>query len=1611
MANDFFELCGRSTRLIRRSAVAGVATTGLLAALLVGASPAFAAADTVNGGAYGVEASLLGLQLLGATPSVTLPADGQTTTGTTVDVNAPGLLSTGDVTATTAASGVGTAAETVTSSASVANLNVSLLSLLTAGAVSSSCTSNALGSVGSISVTNLKVLGASIPVGDDIPPNFNVVDPALNGVATITLNKETATNTVGTTSLTVDAIQIRLLGAVNAGTVINVAQSSCGAAGPGINLPPTIATNGVSPSSGPTAGGTMVTITGTGFGPGTSVTIGGHAATNVTPNTNGTSITAVTPAGAVGPADVTVTTPTGTATDAGGFSYLPPPTIALGGVTPTDGPTAGGTPITITGTGFVAPAAVDVDGVPATDVNVVSPTEITAKTPAGTAGAADVSVADADGTATGGTFTYLGAPTISGGGISPAAGPLDGGTPITITGTGFVTPSTVDVGGVPATDVTVDSPTQITAVTPAGGAAGSAPVVVGTPGGTSAPQPFTYVVAPTATSLTPTTGPAAGGTTVTITGSGFAASASTPTVDFGMGAATSVTVTSDTSLTAVSPGGAGTVQVSVTTPGGTATAGPFVYVGAGIEAGGISPAAGPTNGGTSITITGNGFTGVTAVDIGGNPAATFNVDSSTQISATTPAGSPGPAPVVVTTGTGNTNPEPFTYDAVPTITTGGITPARGPAAGGTPVTIGGSGFTPDATVDFGSTPATDVTVDSSTNITATTPAGAAGASAVTVTTPGGTSAPQTFTYDAVPVITPTGGLSPATGPAAGGTPVTVTGSGFTPDATVDFGSTPATDVIVVSPTDLTATSPAGTPGTSVPVTVTTDGGTSSSVPFGYDALPTIASGGITPDAGPTGGSTEVTITGTGFTGATAVDFGATPATDLTVVSDSDLTAISPAGPAGTAQVTVTTPAGTTAGAPFTYDAVPNVTAVSPSTGPVGGGNTITITGTNFAAPASVTVAGTPATDVTVVSPTEITATAPAGTIGSAAVAVTTPGGGPVTGGSYAYGAAPVISPDGLSPTSGPAAGGTLVIITGSGFSSTGTAAVDFGTTPATFTVVSSTRITATSPAGTTGPTTVTVIGDTGASNGEAFTYVGPALDNGGVTPDAGPVAGGTPVTITGSGFTAGATAVDVGGTPATDVVVDQAGTSLTAVTPAHAAGTVDVTVTTPDGTATDTGGFSYDAVPTVGSVSPGTGSTAGGTPITITGSGFAGPATVMIGGTPATDVVVNPNGDSITATTGPGSAGTDAVTVTTPGGTATGGQFVYAAAVTPPTPPTPAAPAVTGISPTSGDPAGGNQVEVVGTGLCGVTSVTFGGTPGTDLSVNSACTIITVDAPAGSGTVAVVVNGPGGAGVSPTSYTYIKPGYWMLASDGGVFSFGGAQFYGSEGGQKLNQPVVTMAETPDHQGYWLFAADGGVFAFGDAKFYGSVPGVLKAGQKLNAPIVAAEATADGKGYRLFAADGGVFDFGDAAFVGSLPGLGITPNKPVVAAVSAPFGQGYLLVAGDGGIFAFGDANFEGSLGGQSASGIVSISETASGNGYWIFSSNGAVHPFGDAANYGSEAGAPLNKPIAFGVATTTSAGYWLFGIDGGVFTFGDAPFLGSLGGLRLNEPILGGIGF
>ncbi len=1015
--------------------------------------------------------------------------------------------------------------------------------------------------------------------GDHLTGSTGVTFGGTAGTSVTVVNDNTVT--VTTPAHAIGATEVRITAtpgtSVDAGTADDYTYVA----------PPTITS--ISPTVGPTAGGTSVTITGTNFvglSGAAAVRFGATNATSYTVN-SATSITATAPAG-TGTQNVSVTTPGGTSANsaADDYTYYAPPTVTA--LSPTAGPTAGGTSVTITGTNFSGlsgAAAVRFGTTNATSYTVNSPTSITATAPAGT-GTQNVTVTTPGGTSANTAsddYTYYAPPTITA--ISPTDGPNAGGTVVTITGTNFSGLSgaaAVRFGTTNATSYTVNSATSITATAPAG--TGTQNVNVTTPGGTTAntsADDYTYHGVPTITSLSPSAGPNAGGTSVTITGTNFTGLSGAAAVRFGATNATSYTVNSATSITATAPAGTGTQNVSVTNPGGTSAntvSDDYTYYAIPTITT-ISPVTGPATGGTVVTITGTNFAGLSgasAVRFGTTNAASYTVNSATSITATAPAGT-GTENVNVTTPggtTANTAADDFTYVPAPTVTS--LSPTEGPTAGATVVTITGTNFTGASQVQFGGTNATGYTIVNATTITATAPAGT-GTVDVRVTTVGGTSAntaSDNYTYYAPPTVT---ALAPSSGPSSGGTLVTITGTNFaglSGASAVQFGGVDATSYTVVNATTITATAPAGT-GT-VNVRVTTPGGTSTNVAaddFTYIPAPTITS--LSPDAGPTGGANTVTITGTNFTGATQVQFGGTNASGFTIVNATTITATAPAG-TGAVSVRVTTGGGTsadTAADNYTYAPAPTVTSISPMSGPAPGGTAVTITGTGFTGTTQVQFGGSNASGYTVVNATTITATAPPGT-GTVDVRVTTPGGvSPNTAADdYTYVPAPTVSS--IAPTSGPTTGGTLVTITGSQF--TTVTQVQFGGTNATgFTVVNGNTITATAPAHAAGLADVRVTSPSGTSADTAaddFTFIGlPTVTA--LSPDQGTSIGGTTVTITGTEFT-GATAVTFGGVNASGYTVVNA-TTITASAPGGAPGTVDVRVTTPSGTSANTAADNY----------------------------------------------------------------------------------------------------------------------------------------------------------------------------------------------------------------------------------------------------------------------------------------------------------------------------------------------------------------------------------------------------------------------------------------------------
>jgi hypothetical protein len=254
-------------------------------------------------------------------------------------------------------------------------------------------------------------------------------------------------------------------------------------------------------------------------------------------------------------------------------------------------------------------------------------------------------------------------------------------------------------------------------------------------------------------------------------------------------------------------------------------------------------------------------------------------------------------------------------------------------------------------------------------------------------------------------------------------------------------------------------------------------------------------------------------------------------------------------------------------------------------------------------------------------------------------------------------------------------------------------------------------------------------------------------------------------------------------------------------------------------------------------------------------------------------------------------------------------------------------------------------------------------------------------------------------------------GYRMLAADGGVFDFGGQQFFGSTGGRVLNKPVVAGVNTCSNAGYWFVASDGGVFSYGDAIFHGSLGGGV-----VSAPVVAMATTPTGNGYYLVLANGEVHIFGDARAFGDASHLHL--NKPIVGMAVTPSGLGYWLVASDGGIFAYGDARFHfyGSTGNiHLVSPIIGMFAAVDGRGYYLYAADGGMFVFQQSGLhepfFGSAGGAVRANPIVGARLAADGQGYWFDDSAGILFNFGPsaprATPVADMSGVKLFRPMIG----
>jgi len=1146
-------------------------------------------------------------------------------------------------------------------------------------------------STGKISVTT--PAGTALSANDfSLTPSITSFTPAsavagteititgahFTGVTAVQFNVTTAAFIVD------NATQIRAVvpGAATTGkiSVTNIGGSAQSAADFTV-LPPAPVITSFTPTSGPV--GTVVTITGTTFTGATSVQFNGTAASTFTVN-SATQIVATVPNGAT-TGKISVTTLGGTGLSATDFTVIGP---SIASFSPSGALV--GAEVTITGSNFTGATNVKFNTTSATTVTVDSDTQIRANVPAG-ATTGKLSVTTGGGTGLSATdFTVIPpAPVVTS--FTPTTGAP--GIEVTILGNNFSGASNVAFNGVAATTYTIDSATQIRATIPAGATTGK--IGVTTLGGTGL-STNDFIVVPVVTSFTPASGVV--GLQVTITGSNFVAASN---VQFN-GVSAFFIVDSATQIRANVPSGATTGKISVANVAGTGLSATDFIMSPLISS--FTPSSGQA--GAVVTITGSHFTGATSVQFNGTAAASFTVNSATQIQATVPAVATTGKISVTTAGGSVQSANDFTVSS-PVISS--FTPTS--ALVGVEIIFTGSNFSGASSVTFNGTAATTFTVDTPTQIRANVPAGAS-TGKIGVTTGGGTglSASDFVVIPPTPIVS---SFSPTLG--ASGTEVTITGSNLAGASSVQFNGVEASSFILDSGTQIRAMVPAGAI-TGI-ISVTTLGGTGQSS-TNFTAQPFVSS--FTPTSGLAGN--EVTVTGNNFIGTNSVKFNGTSAFFL-IDTATQIRATVPAG-ATAGKISVTSLAGTgTSAADFTYiPPAPTISSFTPASGLVG--SEVTVTGTNFTLVSSVKFNGVDATGFTVDSQTQLRGTVPAGAT-SGKIGITTLGGTILSATDYTI-TSPVITA--FSPTSGLV--GAQITITGVNF--TGASDVKFNTTSAsTFTVDSATQIRANVPAGaSTGKISATTGGGTALSAND-FTVIPPPPTISSFTPTSGQT--GVEVTITGTNFVS-VSSVQFNGTAATTFTVVSA-TQIKAGVPA-AATAGKISVVTLGGTAQSSSDFFV--TPVITSFTPSNGSV--GTEVTITGNNFTGATSVKFNGVSGFFLV-----DSSTQVraTVPAGATAGKISVTTAGGTGLSAtDFTLA-------------PLISSFTPASG--VAGTEVTITGNHFTGVTAVQFNGTPASTFTVDSA-TQLRATIPTGASTGKISVTNAAATALSATDFTILSPG-------------------------------------------------------------------------------------------------------------------------------------------------------------------------------------------------------------------------------------------------------------
>lgn len=926
--------------------------------------------------------------------------------------------------------------------------------------------------------------------------------------------------------------------------------------------------------------------------------------------------------------------------------------------------------------------------------------------------------------------------------IDTSTGSIAGNTTITITGKAFLFIANVTIAGKNAQTYTVANSTTIYAVTSPSSVYTGIPgdIVITTFTKTTAvlSAAFTYIYpGPTIRSITTSTGPISGGTTILIYGAFFKDIAS---VTLGGISVTSFAVISTSQITCVIPSGTYTgealdIVVTNTTSISTTLRSAFIYAAPAdmftpfITS--LSVVRGDVFGGTDITIRGKNFVGITSVTIGGSAVTLYSITSASQlIIQQTPVGTyTGTAvDIVVTNEYGSfTLYKCFTYVyKSPTLVSSSV--ASGTLRGGTSLTLTGTNFYLVSSVIVTGVAVSTFTVVSPTTISCTTSAMITNVDTlgdiIVRATFGTATLSRSFTYltDPKPVIT---SLSPSTASILGGTTLSILGANFLDVSSITIDTVPVTTFTIINRYQMTCEIPIGVyTGAYSVLTVQNSIGTSVYTDLFKYVYPSPILSSCTPGSGNVAGGNTITLTGLYFTGTTKVLFGNVSASSYTSSSNHTLlTVVTPPMPSvGKYSMTVQTSTGsvTTATTFFEFAATPILSNVSPSVGNSLGGDLVTLTGSDFINVTSIQFGETTITSFSYLSSTSVQFTTPVGT-GTKAISVVTPQGTTTTTKTFEY--LDSVNITGISPNTGAFDGNTLVTLVGTNFSNA--TGVTVGTQPASNIIMNAngTSLTFLTPISIdvndfsvlTSELLITVLSPQGNQTTSvtlSFTYLrSPTISS--ISSTTGFIDGGNSITLIGTNFS-NATSIRVGSVPVTDFqVISRTQLSFTVPPPRSTSSTADtlrqaITIETPQGNVSTTNYpwllFSYLNPPTITSLTPSTGALLGGNMLTITGTNFENVTQVWIG----TNNVVSFTYISSTLLTFVTTYGTGSknITIQTPQGDVTTPTVMFTYLDVP---------QLLTITPSVVDLSGGDTIVITGSNFTNMSRILLGGTDITGL--------------------------------------------------------------------------------------------------------------------------------------------------------------------------------------------------------------------------------------------------------------------------------------------------------